>query len=462
VPAGSGDLGRFRRVSSPDLVARFIRYEILNGSLRSGERLRQDEIADQLGISRIPIREAIIGLDREGWLRIEPNRGGVFVTGFRSGDVTDHYELRGIVLGLIAKRATESADSDDVKALMAKLKQLRAASDSDAFSGLNEELLAQIIRLSDSSRLRAALKVSPSVIPEDFFTIVAGSREIQESGIASVVRATKAGDPAAAGLAMRKLLRRQGLAVVDAFQRRGLFELDRDAGTNVANSGSVAGRSAAAMRVAESGADAVARQIRTMVIDGRLAPGQRLPQDDIAAIVGVSRIPVREAIIALEREGWLRVEPLRGAFVNPLDDGAVVDHYDLYGCYFGFAARRAIERSGHELCKLDAASEKVATLKSATAFERANRTFLDTLVGLARSPRLVVALRVMVPLVEGNFFAAVPGSMDVQRAGIAALHAAIRKRASLSAERICASMEAEQGANVASILGQARRRTAGN
>ncbi|MFM6944772.1 MAG: GntR family transcriptional regulator, partial [Bacteroidota bacterium] len=58
----------------------------------------------------------------------------------------------------------------------------------------------------------------------------------------------------------------------------------------------------------------------------------------------MSRIPVREAIIALESEGWLRVEPHRGAFVNALDDRVVLDHYALYGRYFGFAAQRAIER----------------------------------------------------------------------------------------------------------------------
>ena len=56
------------RRSSGDLVAVHIRSLIFNGELRQGDRMRQDEIAQRLGVSRIPVREAIIALDREGWL----------------------------------------------------------------------------------------------------------------------------------------------------------------------------------------------------------------------------------------------------------------------------------------------------------------------------------------------------------------------------------------------------------
>ena len=86
-------------------------------------------------------------------------------------------------------------------------------------------------------------------------------------------------------------------------------------------------------------AEAVARHVRRLVFEGRLQPGQRLPQDDIARAVGVSSIPVREAIIALEREGWLRVEPHRGTFVNAFDERAITDRFVLHGRFFGFAAR---------------------------------------------------------------------------------------------------------------------------
>ena len=102
------------RRSSGDLVAVHIRSMIFNGELRQGDRMRQDEIAQRLGVSRIPVREAIIALDREGWLTITPHRGA-FVHGLDEDALRDHYELLGLVYGLAARRATERASDDELE-----------------------------------------------------------------------------------------------------------------------------------------------------------------------------------------------------------------------------------------------------------------------------------------------------------------------------------------------------------
>ena len=88
------DQRRIRRVSSAQSVASFLKQDIISGRLSAGERIYAEEVAEQMGVSRIPVREALIGMDRDGWLRTEPNRGGIFVCGFRSDDILDHYELR--------------------------------------------------------------------------------------------------------------------------------------------------------------------------------------------------------------------------------------------------------------------------------------------------------------------------------------------------------------------------------
>ena len=75
--------------------------------------------------------------------------------------------------------------------------------------------------------------------------------------------------------------------------------------------------------------------IRRLVFDGDLKPGDRVPQDVVAAALGMSRIPVREALIALEREGWVTIETHRGAFVNGFDRQAVRDHYALFALIYG-------------------------------------------------------------------------------------------------------------------------------
>ena len=214
---------RLRRQSSADQVAAHVRQMIMTGQLRKGDRLRQDDIAEELGVSRIPVREAIIALDREGWLSFEANRGA-FVTGLEADDVRDHYVLRGLVLGLAAKRATEMATADEMADLGDRFKAMRNAEDLATFSSLNERFLAKLLNLSDSPRLRAALLVTPSIIPQGFFDVVPTGRKIQEKGIDQLVRLMKARKADEVDQSMRATIGQQGEAVVAAFAAAGLLD----------------------------------------------------------------------------------------------------------------------------------------------------------------------------------------------------------------------------------------------
>ena len=157
-----------------------------------------------------------------------------------------------------------------------------------------------------------------------------------------------------------------------------------------------------------------------MIFDGDLRPGERVPQDDVAAMLGISRIPVREALIALEREGWVTIEMHRGAFVNALDARSVRDNYELFGLVYGFAAQRAIARSGPELLQrltelkhaADATSDPVEFGAFASAFQA-------TVVDAAQSPKVKVVLRAMSAMVPGDFFTLVPEATTVWRRGFA-------------------------------------------
>jgi DNA-binding GntR family transcriptional regulator len=204
----------------------------------------------------------------------------------------------------------------------------------------------------------------------------------------------------------------------------------------------------------------VARYVRKLIFDGRLEAGQRLPQDEIAQAVGVSRIPVREAIISLEREGWLRVENHRGAFIYPLDEQAVTDRFALYGRFYGFAARRALERlRDGDLdgpAALGALADEVAGAKGPAAMERANGAYLAKLVGIAGSNRLRAVLRSTSQIVPGDYFASVPGSVEVARRGIAQLHAAIAAGDAEAADRVSVEMQAEQAEAVIAMMTRRR------
>jgi len=83
-----------------------------------------------------------------------------------------------------------------------------------------------------------------------------------------------------------------------------------------------------------------------MILDGRLAPGERLVEDRLAELLGVSRNPVREAIRVLEAEGFIDVPARRGAFVATLTQEQATDLFEVRLVLEPLGARLAAERGG--------------------------------------------------------------------------------------------------------------------
>lgn len=176
----------------------------------------------------------------------------------------------------------------------------------------------------------------------------------------------------------------------------------------------------------QSSGEHAAVYIRRLIFDGRLRPGERIPQEHIAQALGVSRIPVREALIALEREGWVTIEMHRGAFVNALDEQAARDTYELFGLVYGFAVRRAISRAKSELGdQVGDIALRLARSDDPDEMARLTIAFHVAIVDAAASPRIKVVLRAMSGLIPGNFFALVPGAIDVERRGLAEIADAV-------------------------------------
>jgi DNA-binding GntR family transcriptional regulator len=218
--------GKGRRRSSGDLVADHIRRLIYEGRLTQGDHLRQDEIAAELGVSRIPVREAVIALDREGWLMIEPHRGA-FVHALDEETVRDHYEVFGLIYGLTARRATERAGGQRggqaVVDLVAAQRVLKQAEDADAFWVANNDFLRQLFAMANSSRLASLSRLLRNLVPGNFFAEVPGAMANQKRGTAAITKAVKSGDAGAAEQECRTLMQRQGDAVVALLASRKLF-----------------------------------------------------------------------------------------------------------------------------------------------------------------------------------------------------------------------------------------------
>ena len=101
-----------RATSTPDLIAETLREEILLGSVAAGQALRQEELAERFGVSRLPVRDALLRLEAQGLVHVYPNRGA-FVISLSADEVREIYEMRLLLEGDIIERAVPRMTSDD-------------------------------------------------------------------------------------------------------------------------------------------------------------------------------------------------------------------------------------------------------------------------------------------------------------------------------------------------------------
>lgn len=104
--------------------------------------------------------------------------------------------------------------------------------------------------------------------------------------------------------------------------------------------------------------DQVADQLRARILQGNLPPGSELKQDRLAEEFGVSRIPVREALLMLKYDGLVVVKPNRRVVVAAVTDEDIWDHYCMRALIEGEAAARAATGKGTDLSVLAAAVQR--------------------------------------------------------------------------------------------------------
>jgi len=184
--------------------------------------------------------------------------------------------------------------------------------------------------------------------------------------------------------------------------------------------------------------------IRDLIFDGKLRPGDRVPQEEVAQVLHLSRIPVREAIITLTSEGFLRSELHRGAFVEPLDEQSIRDQYALYGIIFGLAAERALERDPAEfLPRLEQLLSRMEETDDHAEFGELMLQFHRALVDAAASPRISVVVRSMPALRPSALFDDSSASVSAGLEGARGMVAALKAGDKLQVTKACAAGMAE-------------------
>jgi DNA-binding GntR family transcriptional regulator len=186
-----------------------LREAILSGDLAAGAHLGEVELADRLGLSRTPVREALTRLAAEGLVALEAHRGAR-VTSFSREDLHGIFDVRRALEPRATARAAAHATAADLEALEAIAAQMLAVGapgpdqDLDALVDLNRDFHARLLDLARAPALAAALAnvVHTPVVTRTFHAYDAASLARSLAHHVEIVAALRAGDGDWAGAVM--------------------------------------------------------------------------------------------------------------------------------------------------------------------------------------------------------------------------------------------------------------------
>ena len=203
-PIGGGDALPRRPQLSEEIATR-IRDMIMSGTLRPGEFIRLDAIAQQLGTSVTPVREALMLLRGEDMVRQLPRRGYV-VSPLSRRDVEDLFAVQAQLAGELVARATGRIDAAGRRALGAADERLTSAA-KEGRTGEVERLEYEFHRIinlaADSPKLAHLLRNASQYIPQRFYSEDPGWLVRVGRDHHDILVALRAGSPEQARTAMR-------------------------------------------------------------------------------------------------------------------------------------------------------------------------------------------------------------------------------------------------------------------
>ena len=138
-----------------ELVFEALREAIVDGTLAPGERLMEAQLAEELGVSRTPVREAIRKLELAHYVVMVPRRGA-YVADISLKDVADVFEIRGALEALAAELAAERASEDEIERmerLLVQIGQAVEAKDVAAVVELDTQFHDTLLKASRNERL---------------------------------------------------------------------------------------------------------------------------------------------------------------------------------------------------------------------------------------------------------------------------------------------------------------------
>jgi DNA-binding GntR family transcriptional regulator len=125
------------------MVYEVLREGILKGVFQPGERLRQDQLAEAIGVSRIPVRSALLQLESEGLITFNPYRGAVVNT-LSPDEMREIYELRSVLESHALRKAVSAMTPERLAHLSQLAHELNQIQDGEAFLTRRNEFYREL------------------------------------------------------------------------------------------------------------------------------------------------------------------------------------------------------------------------------------------------------------------------------------------------------------------------------
>ncbi|MFI9504661.1 GntR family transcriptional regulator [Nocardia sp. NPDC052566] len=172
---------------------------ILNGTIRPGTSLRQEELAEVFGVSRMPVREALIQLEAKGLVRLRAGKGAIAVN-IDSADIMETYGVRLIIEPAALQSSIPNLTDDDIDEIRGHLQRMNFETDPHKLGRLNTEFHLSLCGKATNRRLlklvKAALEEEEQIIRLHLPALGAGTLGLPDHD--ALVDAAAARDVAAA------------------------------------------------------------------------------------------------------------------------------------------------------------------------------------------------------------------------------------------------------------------------
>jgi DNA-binding GntR family transcriptional regulator len=209
-------------------VVRVIRNQIFGGELRAGEQIDHDLIARSLGVSKRPVREALIVLEQEG-LVYSIQRSGTFVAELTPADIRDHYQVYALAGGLAARKATYALTESDLDDLAKLASDLDRQSDPRGSYDLAFQFFRTVYRAGASPRLLRQLRKLARTVPAWLFEYPVDGSPPSSHRATDVLAALRGRNADRVDALVQAIVVDSGNRVIDRLERSGFWAVPRRA-----------------------------------------------------------------------------------------------------------------------------------------------------------------------------------------------------------------------------------------